>query len=446
MNEDRSSERELSRRQFLGIGAGVGAGLLLAACGGKSANETTGASGGGQNFTGTYDGPPVTLQFWNGFTGGDGPFMRKLVKQFSDEQKNIDVKMNTIEWAQYYQRVPAAVNSGRGPDVGVMHVEQLATHAARRVIVPIDDVASGLKLQESDFIPTIWQAGIYNGKRYGIPLDVHSLAMYYNKAQFTKAGIANPPTNKAELDDALSKLQSAGFKQPFWMPSYWPAHLMFLSLLWQFGGEPYSSDGTSATFNSDAGVQALTWMADQIKSGKSPKNVAIDTQYQAFKNDKDSVTWDGIWQINDLKAAPNLQWGIAPVPQIGSKPAVWANSHNFVVMRQLNTDQNKLNASKVFIGWISQHSRAWAGAGMIPARNSERDTSEFTSTPQAAIAKQIPAMHFLPQIPGVGDVQAQTLEVAVQKATLGQMDPKAALDQYASQATQLMAANKKKFG
>ncbi len=96
MNQDRSSERGLSRRQFLGIGAGAGAGLLLAACGGKSANEATG-TGGGQKFTGTYDGPPVTLQFWNGFTGGDGPYMRKLVQQFSDEQKNIDVKWNTIE-------------------------------------------------------------------------------------------------------------------------------------------------------------------------------------------------------------------------------------------------------------------------------------------------------------------------------------------------------------
>ena len=36
---------------------------------------------------------------------------------------------------------------------------------------------------------------------------------------------------------------------------------MFLSLLWQFGGEPYAEDGSAATFDSDAGVQALSWMA-----------------------------------------------------------------------------------------------------------------------------------------------------------------------------------------
>ncbi len=52
--------------------------------------------------------------------------------------------------------------------------------------MPVDDVASALGLQESDFAPSVWPPGIYNGKRYGIPLDVHCLAMYYNKDHFSQ--------------------------------------------------------------------------------------------------------------------------------------------------------------------------------------------------------------------------------------------------------------------
>ena len=37
------------------------------------------------------------------------------------------------------------------------------------------------------------------------------------------------------------------------MPNRWPAHLMFLSLLWQNGGEPYAGDGSKATFDSRRG-------------------------------------------------------------------------------------------------------------------------------------------------------------------------------------------------
>ena len=90
--------------------------------------------------------------------------MDKLVEQFQQENPKITVKQNTIEWADFYQKVPAAVTAGKGPDVGVMHQDQLATNAVRKVILPVDDVADALGLQESDFSPQVWKAGIYQDK------------------------------------------------------------------------------------------------------------------------------------------------------------------------------------------------------------------------------------------------------------------------------------------
>ena len=48
----------------------------------------------------------------------------------------------------------------------------------------------------------------------------------------------------------------------------------FQSLIWQFGGDLYNEDVTEATFNSEAGVKALTWMTDMVDKGYSPPNVA----------------------------------------------------------------------------------------------------------------------------------------------------------------------------
>jgi multiple sugar transport system substrate-binding protein len=83
---------------------------------------------------------------------------------------------------------------------------------------------------------------------------------------------------------------------------------------------------------------------------------------------------------------------------------------------------------------------------MIPARNEARETPEFTDSPQAALAPAIPTMRFLPSVPGVPDVQAQTLETAVSEAVLGRLDPEAALREAADRATQLLQANLEKFG
>src|SRR3954463_997732 len=112
----------MSRRSLLTLTAG---GLLLAGCGGgKGVGGRTPGAGG---FTGAkYDGPKLTLSYWNGFTGGDGPAMPALVQRFGQEHDNIAVKNNTIKWLDFYQRLPAATRAGKGPDVGAMHLDQLA--------------------------------------------------------------------------------------------------------------------------------------------------------------------------------------------------------------------------------------------------------------------------------------------------------------------------------
>jgi multiple sugar transport system substrate-binding protein len=425
------------------MAAGLTGALVLAGCGGGQ-----GAGGPAQaesDFTGEYDGPDVTLSYWNGFTGGDGPFMQDLVDQFNKDHDNIKVESNTIQWADFYQRVPAAVQAGQGPDVGVMHLDQLATHAARNIIVPVDDLADGIGLTEDDFTPEIWDAGIYKDKRYGIPLDVHSLAMYYNTEHFKKAGITEPPTDEASFIDALDKLKAAGYETPFWMPTLWPSHLIFLSLSWQNGEPPYGEDGTEATYDSEAGVDALAWERSMVDKGYSPPNVAIDSQYAAFKNGQNSITWDGIWQINDLEAN-KIPYGIAPVPTIGKEDAVWANSHHFFISKQGAEDENKLAASQVFIAWMSEHSGDWAGSGMIPARLSEREGGALADMPQSVIADQIETMRFLPPVPGLGGVQAEALEPAVANGVLGEADPADSLGKAADQANELMERNRESFG
>jgi multiple sugar transport system substrate-binding protein len=371
--------------------------------------------------------------------------MQQMLKTFDSDQKNIAVKNNTVEWADFYQRLPAAAKAGQGPEVGVMHLDQLATNAVRQVIVPLDDVAEEIGLAASDFTPAVWEPGIYDGSRYGIPLDVHSLAMYWNTEHFDKAGITEPPTDAASLEEACQKLQDAGYKQPFWMPGQWPAHLMFFSLIWQNGGAPYADDGSEATFGSDEGIAALTWMREQVDKGYSPSNVDRDAQYLAFKNGENSITWDGIWQVNDLEAA-GMNYDMSPIPTIGDEEAVWANSHHFFMTAQAADDDNLANASKTLISSLSQESGTWAEAAMIPARNSAREESSYTEAPQAVLDDYLENFHFLPSVPGVADTIAQTVEVAVNEVILGKSSVEEALSKYQENATSLLQENQEKFG
>jgi multiple sugar transport system substrate-binding protein len=441
----------IDRRSFLRLSAGAGVGLALAACGPGSSNAPGASGEQQQSQTGTgdtYDGPAVELAFWNGFTGADGPVMQDLVKQFSSEHDNIAVKMSTQEWADYYQKVPNAVSSGRGPDVGIMHIDQLATNAARNVIQPLDEVAEGLGLDPANFPDAVWNAGVYNDQRFGIPLDIHPLGLYYNKKLMQQAGLdpESPPQDMDSYMQALEALKGEGIQGHWMSPFPFTGVLQFQALIRQFGGDLFNTDATQATYNEGPGVEALTWMVDLVKEGYSPRDVGQDADHVAFQNDKNAFIWNGIWQIAAYRDTDGLEWGVAELPAIGGEQAAWAGSHNFVLMQQRRPEPNKLQAGAVFIKWINEHSLEWAKGGQVPANQMVRDMPEFQELEeQSTFAKELDYVHFPPALPGIGDAMA-TMDTAVNEAVLLQKEPQQALDDAAATADKLLEENAKKYG
>jgi multiple sugar transport system substrate-binding protein len=439
--------QDLSRRRLFGLGLGAGSAALLSACGGGGGPRAGGAARATAAAT-TYNGPDVALTFWNGFTGGDGPVMKKLIDQFNTENPKIKITMNVYKWEEYYQKLPAAVATGKGPDLAIMHVDSVATNAARRVILPLDDVAKSLALTEADFSPPVWKAGIFRGSRYGIPLDVHPLGLFYNKKVLEDAGLDpdKPPATGTEYMAALETLKGKGVQGHWATPFPFTGLFQFWSLIHQFGGAPFAPDASRATFADPPGVQAMTWLADLVNKGYSPKDVGQDADVIALQNGKTAFNWNGIWTINTLREAKDLEWGVAPLPQIGSKPSTWAGSHQFVIPRPATEDQNKLTAGKVFINWLSQHSLEWAKGGQVPARKAIRDSAGFKALPeQAALGKAIDTVAFPPATPGIQEA-IKEMETALNQAVLLKKPPQQALSEAAGRANKILEANRKKYG
>jgi multiple sugar transport system substrate-binding protein len=356
--------------------------------------------------------------------------------------------MNVFQWADFFTKLPAAVQSGNGPDVAALHLDDMPTQAAQQTIVALDDVAGALGLKESDFTPAVWKGGVYNGKRYGIPIDVHNLGLYYNKTVMEKAGLdpAKPPQTKDDYMAALDTLKSKGIQGSWVTPFQFTGGFMFESLLWQFGGDIFNGDVSSATWNSDAGVQALTWMTDLVKNGYSPKNVGQDADYLALKNGRNVFNWQGIWQVNDVATLKTYEIGTAPLPKIGSTGGVWGNSHQFVLPRKKDNDANKANASRYFINWFTKNAITWAQSAKVPARKDLTTSPEFAALKNlTSFSQDVQYVHFPPSVAGIDDALAQ-LYTGVNNAVLLKQDPAAALSASASKANKILGDNKKKYG
>ena len=175
-----------SRRRFLACGLGV-AGTLLTGCGRGLGTKTT-------------------LRYWNGFTGPDGRTMLRLVQRFNAANPDVQVIMQRMDWATYYNKLFVAGLGGRAPEIFVLQTHSVARFAKANFVRSIDDLTARVgTLDVNDLDANVWEAVSANGKHYGIPLDIWPLGMYYNKKLFREAGVVDkqgepkPPTNRDEF-------------------------------------------------------------------------------------------------------------------------------------------------------------------------------------------------------------------------------------------------------
>lgn len=436
----------LRRRSLLAGASAAGTALTAAACsGGQSIGGAEDApAAASEPFSSEYDGPEVTITFWNGFTGGDGPFMKQMVSDFTKANPAITVKQSSLEWPDFYSKVITATDAGSGPDVTALHLDQLASLAARGTIVPLDNLVEALKLTESDFTPAVWQGGVFKDQRFGIPLDMFTIAQYWSTEKLSAAGLDAGPTTREEFDAAIEALKSSGVEYPFWIaPTNWQ---IFVSLLGQYGGTLYSEDLTTVTFGDEAGVKALTWMRELITGGTSPSDAT--ELATAFKNGSSAIIHELLWLINDIKdTTEGMEYGISGFPTIGEAPGAFANSHNFALTKQADSDENRGQAARVFIAWMSENSGAWAGSGNIPARASAREDSQFSGSRQAELATDevLGSFLFLQQVPGSREIAADSYQRAVSNVVLGEEEPEAALASAVRTAQEMLDRNRELY-
>lgn len=387
----------------------------------------------------------VSLEYWNPFTGPDGPFMGEMVNAFNAEHPNIQVTMTTQ--SDYYTQLTTAAASNALPDVAIIHADQIATHVYRNIIRPIDDIAAEVGIVAEEFPEAVWNAGDVDGQRYSIPLDIHPMTAFYNADLLAEAGFDAPPTTAEEFEAIASALTGDG-NNGFMITSGFPIRQIFEQLLYQFGGTSFSEDGMEATWNSEAGVQAAQWMLD-AQAAYSEPNLEVDAELNSFKGGTVGMVWNGIWQTTNVTGDGVFFNGQATaVPQIGPEMAVWAGSHQFTLPVQADEDPCRDAAAGIFIRYMLDNSVTWARAGQLPANNTVRESEEFQEVlPQAEIAaRSADYVFFPPSTPGITDAYAPLDEAISALMSGNATDVQAELDNAAERANQILEQNRETFG
>ena len=318
----------------------------------------------------------VEIQYWQYVFDARVQAMTEVIKQFEAENPGITVKQVTFPYADYQTRLIAAKAAGRSPEVMQLFYGWLDTFIAGKLIQPLSKTAFKDAEIEQEFFPIV-SAMKRNGQYYGLPTAVRSMALFYNKDLFQKAGLdpEKPPRTLDEMVSAakaIVKKDGAGNFQQVGMAldvarqdhNWWREILVR-----QFGGESYSADGSKVAYNSDAGRKALEFYTGLQKVHNIGMEGFMDEGQAAFRGGLAGMVVDGTFRIASYKTIQSFKWGVVELPTQDGRKANFGSYFANAIGAAATGE--KLAAAEKFLAYVSSEKamNIWLEkVGELPAR------------------------------------------------------------------------------
>ena len=305
------------------------AATLLAACSGGSgfqeadappADETGGetAAGDGGETAGGETGAEggQTLQLWGAASSpAEDAALQAIVDQYSEETGNT---VELVFQPEYDTTLQTAFAGGQPPDVFYVGDLRLPDLAEAGVLAP----AEGMIDDPDDFFPSLVEAMSYDGTWYAPPKDFSTLALEYDVAALSEAGI-EPPTTWEELAAAAEALTTEdrvglvlGAEYPRWG-----------AFMFQNGGAVTDEEFTEMTVNSPEVTEAFEYLQGLYEQGYAATATELDAGWpgEAFGQGKAAMTIEGNWMVGFMRDTfPDVEWAAAPLPEGPAGPGTFA--------------------------------------------------------------------------------------------------------------------------
>ncbi|MFC4619389.1 extracellular solute-binding protein [Camelliibacillus cellulosilyticus] len=332
----------------------------------------------------------VTITYWQYTFPEKVTEIKSLIKKFEKDNPNIKVVAQDFPYDQYNQKIAAAMHAGKGPDIMNLFYGWLPQYEQEGYIQPIPKDFMSTKDIDDYYIPMI-QSSKIDGKYYGLPVAVRSLALFWNKELFKKAGLdpEKPPKTWDELKDMakkMTKIKSNGqYEQEgfAWNVNGQGYHTFEEVLLRQWGVTPFSDDGKKVLWNSSpAGLDAFTYWINMTKKDKLGEESFGQDYNTAFRAGKAGMMIDGSFSIAATKEAAKFDWGVTTLPvkeEGGVKSnygSYWTNS----IAKGVKGD--KLKAAEKFLKFLIKEDtqKEWLDkVGELPAAASLADDESIKS-------------------------------------------------------------------
>ncbi|TFC96024.1 MULTISPECIES: extracellular solute-binding protein [Cryobacterium] len=372
----------VNKKGLLAAGAvAVAASLALAGCSGGSTSDDSKAGSG-------------ALTVW---VDADRAAVLKDAAAAFTKESGVTVKLVQKDFAKIQEEFIAQVPTDKGPDVTIAAHDWLGNFVSNGVVQPVE-----LGDTAGDFQQVAVTAMSVEGKTYGVPYSVESVALLRNTAL--------APSAPATYDDMIAAGTAAGTEFPFLVqvgPESDPYHLYPFQTSF---GAPVFGTNADGSYNAEdlsignAGGEAYAaWLAKEGAAGHLSVNVTSDIAKEKFNAGASPFLITGPWNVPDAQKA-GIDVAIDPIPSAGGSPAQpFVGVQGFVVSAK---SKNALAANEFLVNYIGSdkvQTELYEIGGRAPALTSAFEgasSDPITAGFGAVAAEAVP----MPSIPQMGKV------------------------------------------
>jgi ABC-type glycerol-3-phosphate transport system substrate-binding protein len=321
-------------------------------------------------------GGEIVLQFWS-MQQSDKRVIENqnsVISEFESLNPNITIELEVTPYAAYRDKVLVAAKGGNPPDICVVDHIWHSEFAAADFIIPVDDYLKSSPVKEGDFFPGAWDSVSYQGKVWGIPMDVGQWeVLYYNRTMFEEAGVSVPKTWNEWLRagrrltkdiDGDGEIDQWGY---YLLGAKDEGTICFIdSLLQSNGGKIVSDDGTRGMLDQPEVIEAMEFykkLVDIAPPGVASADQVGSSNY--FTTGKVAMEGIGEWEQDTIRnRAPDMDWGVATIPAPAGKifhPCL--GGWSYVIFK----DSPNQDAAWKFIEFASSEENNYKMAALTPA-------------------------------------------------------------------------------
>lgn len=388
------TQRDLSRRGLLRLGAWGAAGLGATVLTGCSPYGTGAAGDSGALRVGWYGGDPVHQA------------MGDALDAYTAANPGVRISTQHAPFADYWNKIATQTAARNAPDVMRMSLDSFSAYAGRGALADLGPYADSGAIDLSEMNDGPRSSGLLGGVRYGIGQSSIVNAGFVDRGALATAGAQDLPEDwtwddladwaagvASDTDGALAGTSDQG------------GHLeLFIPYVRQQGTDPFSADGGELLFTRDMLESWWSYWASLRADGGTPtaQQTAGVTGFEnyAVVAGQAAVDFGWVQQVTFLQPLTDGELDLVLPPwTAGGEPGYYVNSAD---MWSVSSTSAAPAAAAQIVDFLINDERAVRALGItlgVPA--SDRAISLLDLEPGSPAAK---AIAFVDDVSGsVGD-------------------------------------------